>query len=210
MTVMAKSPVAAFLAGLVNLFWHLGKVGLALCVLMFVVSPWIGTHDLKVDVKIPVALSLNATTHPVVARTPDVTDGTLGDLRGSLRFVPLKRGFIAGSAVVIAIAISLIMWVLYQLRAVFRTLKAGQPFVPENALRLRRIGWAVIIGETLRAVVALFENAYAANHFSVSSLTFVVRPDYNALTVIGGLIILVIAEVFRAGTRLDEEQSLTV
>jgi Protein of unknown function (DUF2975) len=29
-------------------------------------------------------------------------------------------------------------------------------------------------------------------------------------TIIYGLIILVIAEVFRAGTRLDEEQSLTI
>jgi hypothetical protein len=111
---------------------------------------------------------------------------------------------------VLAVAIVLIMWVLHQLRAVFRTLRDGQPFVAENAVRLRKIGWAVIIGEALRTLVALFENAYAANHFSVSSLTFVVRPDYNALTVIGGLIILVIAEVFRAGTRLDEEQSLTV
>jgi hypothetical protein len=210
MKVMAKSPVASFLAGLVNVFWYMAMVGLALSVVMLVVSPWIGTHDLKVDVKIPVALSLNATTHPVVARTPDVTGATLEDLRGSVRFVPLKRGFVAASAVMLAVAISLIMWVLHQLRAVFRTLKNGQPFVAENAVRLRRIGWAVIIGETLRTLVALLENAYAANHFSVSSLTFVMRPDYNALTVIGGFIILVIAEVFRAGTRLDEEQSLTV
>jgi hypothetical protein len=210
MKVMAKSPVASFLAGLVTLFWYLAMVGLALSVLMLLVSPFIGTRDLKVDVKIPVALSLNATTHPVIAGTPDVTDGKLEDLRGSIRFVPLKRGFVAASAVVLAVVISLVMWVLHQLRAVFRTLKDGQPFVPENAVRLRKIGWAVIIGETLRAALALLQNAYAANHFSVSSLTFVVRPDYNALTVIGGFIILVIAEVFRAGTRLDEEQSLTV
>ena len=47
-------------------------------------------------------------------------------------------------------------------------------------------------------------------HFSADGLRFDVRPDFNVFAIITGLIILVIAEVFRAGTRLDEEQSLTV
>jgi hypothetical protein len=42
-------------------------------------------------------------------------------------------------------------------------------------------------------------------HFSAEGLGFVARPDLNVLTIINGLIILVIAEVFRSGTRLDEE-----
>ena len=41
-------------------------------------------------------------------------------------------------------------------------------------------------------------------------LRFDARPDFSIMAVFYGLIILVIAEVFRAGTRLDEEQSLTV
>jgi hypothetical protein len=36
------------------------------------------------------------------------------------------------------------------------------------------------------------------------------RWDLNIVAIVAGLIILVIAEVFREGTRLDEEQSLTV
>ncbi len=210
MTGMAKNPIASFLAGLVNVLWYGAMVILALAIVLLVVSPWIGTHDLKVDLEIPVALRVNATTHPVVARSQDVTQARIEDLRGAVRFVPLNRGVVAGSAAVLIVAISLIVWVLHQLRSVFRTLRDGRPFVAANASRLRNIGWAVIVGETLRTALALVENAYAAGHFAVSGLTFEVRPDYNALTVISGLIILAIAEVFRAGTRLDEEQSLTV
>jgi hypothetical protein len=89
--------------------------------------------------------------------------------------------------------LALIVWVLGQLRAVFRTLGDGQPFVAANATRIRWIAYAVILGELAR-----------------SGLRFDVRPDFNVLAIIAGLIIFVIAEVFRAGTRLDEDQSLTV
>ncbi len=58
--------------------------------------------------------------------------------------------------------------------------------------------------------IVFFENYYAMTHFSANGLRFDARPDVNVFAIIYGLIILVIAEVFRAGTRLDEEQSLTV
>ena len=58
--------------------------------------------------------------------------------------------------------------------------------------------------------IVFFENYYAMTHFSAEGLRFDARPDLNGFAIINGLIILVIAEVFRAGTRLDEEQSLTV
>ena len=99
---------------------------------------------------------------------------------------------------------------LGQLRAIFRTLRDGQPFVPANATRLRQIAFAVIGGELARAAFALFENYYAMTHFVAEGLRFDARPDLNVLAVLNGLIILVVAEVFRVGTHLDEEQSLTV
>ena len=102
------------------------------------------------------------------------------------------------------------LWVLGQLRAVFRTLRDGQPFVPANATRIRWIAFAVIVGELARSAIVFFENYYAMTHFSADGLRFDARPDLNVFAIINGLIILVIAEVFRAGTRLDEEQSLTV
>ena len=60
------------------------------------------------------------------------------------------------------------------------------------------------------AWIVFFENYYAMTHFSAEGLRFDARPDLNVFAIIHALIILVIAEVFRAGIRLDEEQSLTV
>jgi len=72
------------------------------------------------------------------------------------------------------------------------------------------IAIAVIAGEVARSAVVFFENSYAMTHVAGAGLRFDATPDFNGFAVIHGLIILVISEVFRAGTRLDEEQSLTV
>ena len=92
----------------------------------------------------------------------------------------------------------------------FRTLRDGRPFVAANATRIRRVAFAVIVGETARAAIVFLTNYYASTHFVAEGLRFDARPDYNIMAILYGLIILVIAEVFRAGARLDEEQSLTV
>ena len=42
--------------------------------------------------------------------------------------------------------LALLFWILVQLRGVFRTLRAGRPFVPANAGRIRRIGYGIIVG----------------------------------------------------------------
>jgi len=62
----------------------------------------------------------------------------------------------------------------------------------------------------VRAAVVFFENQYAASHFVSEGLHFSARPDVNVFAIVNGLVILVIAEVFRIGARLDEDQSLTV
>jgi hypothetical protein len=59
-------------------------------------------------------------------------------------------------------------------------------------------------------VIVFLENDYARRFFSVDGLQFTAHADFSVAAIIEGLVILVIAEVFRAGTRLDEEQSLTV
>ena len=58
------------------------------------------------------------------------------------------------TAATIGLTVTLIIWVVGLLRAVFRTVRDGRPFVPANATRLRWIAVAVIGGELARAGVA--------------------------------------------------------
>ena len=218
MRVLGRASVASFLTVLVNAAWGLVALALVLTAVMLVLAPvvqgpvevsagWIGVGT---KMTIPVSFSVDARTHRVTAPSLGVEDAQLQDVRGLLAF-PVRRGaYLYGNMVLLAIMFALALWVLGNLRAVFRTLRDGRPFVRANANRIRTIAWLFIIGELARAAMVFFQNYYAMTHFSADGLRFDAPLDLNFTAIIDGLIILVIAEVFRAGTRLDEEQSLTV
>jgi hypothetical protein len=72
------------------------------------------------------------------------------------------------------------------------------------------VGFTVIFGELARAALVYFWSYYTSLHFTANGLRFVASTDFNVITIVGGFAILVIAEVFREGTRLHEDQSLTI
>src|SRR5229473_181912 len=129
-------------------------------------SPSVAGPGPRVKTAIPVSFSVDAQTHHVTAPSLGIEEAQIQDVRGTLSFRPQSGAFrVANLAIVIAF-LALAMWALGQLRAVFRTLRDGQPFVPANAIRIRRVAWAVIVGELLRSAVVFFENYYAMTHFS--------------------------------------------
>ena len=136
--------------------------------------------------------------------------GRVDRIDGSLRIPTRSRKFIAVNAVMLLVIMFVVMLAIDRLRAVMKTLIFGSPFVPENATRIRFVALAILAGELARSAVVFAENHYAASHVAIAGVTFDAWPRLNFSGLISGLIILVIAEVFRVGTRLDEEQSLTV
>jgi hypothetical protein len=220
MKAMGRRSIASFLTLLLNIGWWLGALGFAAATLLLVLSPFTDS-PLEVDaawlsvgsnstMTIPVSVAVDPRTHPVTAPALGIKEAQLENLHGYLRFPTRGGPIVTGHAVLLMLLIALGLWVIGQLRAVFRTLQAGRPFVPANATRLRRVAYGVIAVEIARAAVFFFEHQYARTHFSAPGLRFEVHPDLSVPAIVYGLIILVIAEVFRAGTRLDEEQSLTV
>ena len=65
-------------------------------------------------------------------------------------------------------------------------------------------------GEVFRATAIGFWTYYVALRFESEQMYFGASLDFNLIAIIHGLVILVIAEVFRSGTRIEEDQSLTV
>jgi hypothetical protein len=210
MKAMGKGSLSSFVAALINIGWYGAMVLLALSICLLAVAPWVDPPRVEVGLAVPAAFRIEPETHHVTSSPFGFENVHLEEARGSLRFSPRSSAVVAESAVLLIAVLALIMWVLGQLRAVFRTLRAGQPFVAANATRIRRIAYAVIAGELARALLAYVGMHYAMTHFSIQGVRFEARPDVNIIAIICGLIILVIAEVFREGTRLDEDQSLTV
>lgn len=198
-----------------------GMLALALVLAVFIiVMPW--TRDrLNVEVDtglvgigsrmtIPVRFYVDADGHRITAPSIGVDRAELVETYGSLRF-PGQKGVFAYINLAAAMAFCVLaIWGLTQMQRVFGTLRKGQPFTPANASRLRRVAIAVIAGELLRASMVAFNQFYVKTHFTATGLLFDWSFNVDFVAVVLGLIILAIAEVFAAGSRLDEDQALTI
>jgi uncharacterized Tic20 family protein len=206
---MAKASVAGFVTVLLSVAWYFVAIALALTTCLVVVSPWIHAGS-GTRIDIPVSFDVDTRAIHVSAPALGVGAAEIKHVRGSMSFPPPSRASVTAPMALVAVMLALVLWVLGQLSAVFRTLRDRQPFVDDNAIRIRRIGYAVLALEVVRVVLVFSANSYAMTHFSADGLRFDARPDVNMFAIVYGLIILAIAEVFRAGTRLIEDQSLTI
>jgi len=119
-----------------------------------------------------------------------VTDGT-----DSLP--ALVAGLIGGLVVIPAI-----IYVCIQLRRILATLAEGDPFVPENAARLTRVAATIAITQLLRIAVALVIG------LSFDHTKLGLNLDLIAWASVAALFIL--SQVFREGTRLRDEEKMTI
>ena len=95
--------------------------------------------------------------------------------------------------------------VFSRLLSIVETVRAGDPFVARNALRLQTIAWAVLALELSRLVVVGIANA-------VSSPARPVHIDLNLSVTpwLAVLLLFVLARVFEHGARMREELAGTV
>ncbi len=200
MKALGERSIASFVRFVLDAAWWLVVVSLALLTALLVFSFCANLEGNNLTMNLPVALELNAPVH----------GSSASKLRGNLRF-PVRNGaFFSGSIFLIVFLFGFLLWVLTQLRHIFRSLSRGLLFIPENARRIRWVGFTVILGELVRAALVYFWSYYTSLHFTANGLRFVASTDFDGITIIGGFAILVIAEVFREGTRLHEDQSLTI
>jgi hypothetical protein len=221
MTESARArPIASFLARLLAVAWYGLAAAIGIAVLLVLSgSPVVvqlgpeGEPNLEANtgarMTMPVTVALDADRVPIVSRSSGGSGAELRDLRGSLAFAP-PRGMSTTVLAAVVIMLAILLWVIGELRALVRTLRDGQPFVAANARRVRHIGWAIIVGELARAGMVFYGTHYAMRHFSADGLRFDVRAGFDVSAIVCGLIVLAIAEVFREGTRLDEDRSLTI
>ena len=83
--------------------------------------------------------------------------------------------------------------------------------MPENAGRIRNVGVAVIAIELLTHGYFFWSYfLFVAGRVSIDGARLSPTFDPSLLTIAGGVLLILVAEVFRIGTRMREEQRLTV
>ena len=98
------------------------------------------------------------------------------------------------------VTFGVLLYVIDRLLELLKTLRFGSPFVAENAVRFRNIGFALLIGEASQILFSIFGHAFDAE----------IEGGIDLITLVSIAAVFVLAEIFREGARMKEEQDLTV
>lgn len=116
----------------------------------------------------------------------------------------------AVSAFTMIVGTTVFLVILKQLKKICRTLANGDPFVPENAGRLRIIWIAVAAAEILRLLSGVFLSWLHNTKSPQVSEDVVLTLDIRIYVWFLVIALIVLAEVFREGARLRQDQKLTI
>jgi hypothetical protein len=125
--------------------------------------------------------------------------------RGAITLPPEFIWVICGICVLIALAASIGFLFLRELRRIVDTVADGDPFIPDNARRLERMGWLSVATQ----LIAIPAGALAG------WATYLAHVHYVDIGIsLGGiflaLILFVLARVFRTGAQMRDELEGTV
>ncbi|MCC9600274.1 DUF2975 domain-containing protein [Stieleria sp. JC731] len=107
-------------------------------------------------------------------------------------------------------AFSVSLCFVKQLRDIVRTIDQDDPFVPENASRLRTIGMLIMLFAFAKGLGQFLISGYADTMVTPTGFNLNGRLEFPAGLFTVAIVVLVLSEVFRHGTRIREEQSLTI
>ena len=157
---------------------------------------------------------------PVVIQDTEVTvqsrwgSGSLevDDARGSLRLpiAMLPWWLFALLWTHAAAAVGLTVLFLHHLRRIFQRVRDGIPFDAANAMRLRRLGMVLLALALLNGVAELVVTLAVRGQLSDGNVIVPAAIPIDMSLVFVGLVLIALAEIFRRGAELEDEQSLVV
>jgi hypothetical protein len=106
-----------------------------------------------------------------------------------------------------------LMIVLYNLRKIFYSYTENNTFSQENSARLQYIGVYFLIGEFVRVLIFYWINNSVARTEWMNAVRQSYKfsfTDINFALLFAGTIFLILAQIFRMGNALKEENDLTV
>lgn len=108
------------------------------------------------------------------------------------------------------LGVTTLLVVVGQVRRLLRALRQGSTFAAENPRRLMVIGVVLVGSALLAAVMGLAQSAYFQHVLSAPGLHPRLQFPLDLPLLGAGLLLVVLAEVFRQGRELAEDQRLTV
>jgi len=189
-------------------------VAQALAVLVLLVDP---LHPVREHYQVTTIVAVPAEVWPPegVVRVESAHATARVDPWAYLTYQPSSRWFVAVTAALSFSGWACIVLALLYLRRAFTNVSAGTPFPRDNIRCIRGTGWAIIGFAAVELIVDAIMLAFMRQTTMVAGGPAVVPlnmllVDFTLGTILAGLAVVILAEVFRAGADLQDDQALTV
>ncbi len=208
MRALGRASIASLLKVVLDVVWYLMIVFAVLMVIDALRGLLGDPTETRLDLLVPVALDQES--YRVTSTRFAVEVAHFKDVVGILVLSGASRLLVFVWFAVVLLWVGAVLAVIHQLRKIFATLAGGEPFVRATGARIRFIGLVVIVMELGKSALVLGQSFYLKANLSASGLSFRSVPQIDLAVIFLGLVLLVIAEVFRQGAKMREEQRLTV
>ncbi len=133
---------------------------------------------------------------------------------GEFSYLNMPRGMVLAIFFRLFVQCALFFIGIVQMVNIFEDVSRGKPFVRENARRLRIVGYAMAGGAIFTLLSQAGVMLLFMDEIMMKEATFAwywyIKAVFSPGLLFGGLVVIVISEVFRLGNKLQEEQELTV
>ncbi|KAA5546412.1 DUF2975 domain-containing protein [Adhaeribacter rhizoryzae] len=209
MKTLGKYSLSALIKLIIYVSWYIQLLFLVLLTVLLSIS-FIAKEDIQSDLTVRLTQSQPLAVKPAPAAT-NINNVTLKLNAGELHFTQDKSlPLVIYNLGVMWIGFAISLGITNLLRKIFDSLTDNNPFVVENAQRLRQIALLIILIAPITFMRDLFLNWYLRQNFVIDGSAIQTHLTLDFKTIFIGLILLIIAEIFRIGTRLKEDQELTV
>lgn len=203
MKYLGNYSLSTFLKLLVNVIWYLQIILFGFLLIVITAQVTFKTDRIY---SWPVDFA-DTVSNRMIKNGAGITEAKMTINNGTLRFKGANNWQnISITFIGLSIAFGTFLLITYQLRKILSSFVSDHPFIKSNILRIRLIGLILIVASALKFVFSFFYTNYINSAFE----GFIFTNKLEFAPLLSGLLILIIAEIFRIGVNYREENDLTI
>jgi hypothetical protein len=193
-----------------RIIWYLSIAGTIFFMGKMLLGPVLGITEYTSGLITPIEFSVNE-QGTATFDSDQTVPVQINNAKGYFRIDrPIPTTLIVVFFLMNLVVSGLILWVIYVLWKIVQSVKQKNPFIVLNGRRLRIIAFSMIGIELSQGLANLIKMLYLEPRLQFETIIIQSKIHVSFHVIVAGLVILVIAEAFRIGVEMKEEQELTV
>ncbi len=130
--------------------------------------------------------------------------------QGLLRFLSYSFPVNLGEEAIALLFLGVFLWAITLLRRILATTAGGRPFDPINPRRLNTLGWIIVSASILTSILQYLASKWLLSMVEVTTIPLSPSILIHKEWILCGLLVLVLAAIWKDAVGMAEEQALTV